>query len=111
MKFHSTIEEAISQLKGETNQSFTDILQHGSMSVEYYAPEKVDNQTPHKQDEIYVVASGHSFFNRNGAIIECKTGDVIFVPAAMEHHFFDFSDDFAVWVIFYGTCGGEQSGT
>jgi hypothetical protein len=27
----------------------------------------------------------------------------------MEHHFENFSDDFATWVIFYGPDGGEKS--
>ena len=30
-------------------------------------------------------------------------------PARVEHRFEDFSDDFAVWVIFYGPEGGEAS--
>jgi mannose-6-phosphate isomerase-like protein (cupin superfamily) len=34
-------------------------------------------------------------------------GDVLFVPAGMPHRFEDFSDDLAVWVIFYGPKGGE----
>jgi hypothetical protein len=27
----------------------------------------------------------------------------------MEHYFENFSDDFAVWVIFYGPDGGEKT--
>jgi hypothetical protein len=29
----------------------------------------------------------------------------------VEHRFEDFSDDLAVWVIFYGPDGGEQTGS
>jgi mannose-6-phosphate isomerase-like protein (cupin superfamily) len=36
-------------------------------------------------------------------------GDVLFVPAGVEHRFEDFSDDLDVWVIFYGPEGGERA--
>ena len=109
-KSSASIAESILQLSKETNQRFTVMLQHGSMQVEYFAPEKIDTQSPHKQDEIYMIASGKSQFYRNGETVECKTGDVLFVPAGMEHRFINFSDDFATWVIFYGPAGGEKSG-
>ena len=35
-------------------------------------------------------------------------GDMLFVPAKMEHRFEDFSADLAVWVMFYGPEGGER---
>jgi len=100
--------EAIGRLKLERQKPFTVVMKHGTMSVEYFAPIKTDVQTPHRQDELYVVARGHGHFNRNGEILDCKAGDVLFVPAGMEHRFERFSDDFATWVIFYGPPGGEQ---
>jgi hypothetical protein len=33
----------------------------------------------------------------------------LFVAAGQTHRFEDFSDDFAVWVFFYGPDGGELS--
>ena len=33
-------------------------------------------------------------------------GDVMFVPAGVEHRFEQFTDDLAVWVVFYGPEGG-----
>ena len=101
-KFIVTISEAIEELKKETEQKFTVVMKHGDMSVEYFAPEKIDSQQPHLQDEIYVIVSGNSEFYRNGEMINCSIGDVIFVPAGMEHRFINFSKDFATWVIFYG---------
>ena len=78
------------------------VLQNGTMSVEYFAPQKTDTQSPHKQDELYIIIEGSSDFYRNNAIVKCKKGDVLFVPAKMEHRFINFSEDFATWVIFYG---------
>lgn len=100
--------EAIEQLKSEKENPFTVVMQHGSMSVEYFAPSKIDTQTPHRQDELYVITRGHGHFNRDGELLECKAGDVLFVPAGMEHRFERFSDDFSTWVIFYGPTGGEK---
>ena len=34
-------------------------------------------------------------------------GDLLFVAAGTEHRFEDYSDDLAVWVIFYGPQNGE----
>lgn len=99
--------EAIEQLKHETERPFTVVMNHGTMSVEYFAPIKIDTQTPHQQDELYIVARGHGHLNRNGELLDCKAGDVLFVPAGMEHRFEGFSDDFATWVVFYGPPGGE----
>jgi mannose-6-phosphate isomerase-like protein (cupin superfamily) len=103
-----SLEEAKARLSGEARQRFTVMLRHGSMQVEYFAPEKIDTQTPHRQDELYLVASGTAEFFRDDDSVKCKAGDVLFVPAGMEHRFKNFSADFATWVIFYGPDGGEQ---
>lgn len=108
MNFKVSIEQAIQQLKGETVNRFTKLLQHGSMVVEYYAPVRTDPQMPHRQDELYIIASGSGIFNRAGVSSPCKTGDVLFVPATMEHRFEQFTEDFATWVVFYGPEGGES---
>ena len=107
MSFHISLQQAIGQLKNETENRFTVLMKHGTMSIEYYAPKNIDMQTPHRQDEIYVIASGNGFFFRENERIQFSQGDVLFVPAGMEHHFENFSSDFATWVIFYGADGGE----
>ena len=92
----------------EQGALFTQLMQHGTMTVEYYAPQGADLQTPHRQDELYVIASGTGTFFRDGVRVPFAQGDVLFVPAGMEHRFEQFSADFATWVIFYGPDGGEQ---
>jgi mannose-6-phosphate isomerase-like protein (cupin superfamily) len=84
-------------------------LQHGTMKAGLYAPRGTDPQGPHKRDELYVVWRGSGIFFRDGERKPFGPGDVIFVPAHMEHRFEDFSDDFATWVIFWGPEGGEKS--
>ena len=107
MNFKISPNEAKKQLQEENEFPFTLVMKHGTMSIEYFAPDKVDTQTQHKQDEIYVIIKGDGFFFRDGERTACKKGDILFVPAGMEHRFENFSDDFTTWVIFYGPDGGE----
>ncbi|HTV85012.1 MAG TPA: cupin domain-containing protein [Dyella sp.] len=83
-------------------------LRHGTMKVGLYAPRGEDNQTPHAQDELYIVVSGAGEFVKNGIRSPFKAQDVIFVEAGATHRFEKFSEDFATWVVFWGAQGGES---
>ncbi|MFD0749738.1 cupin domain-containing protein [Mucilaginibacter calamicampi] len=87
---------------------FTEVFKHGTLSVEFYKPNKVDLQQPHDRDEVYVVASGTGTFKNGDKTWAFKPGDFLFVPAGTEHRFENFTDDFATWVLFYGPVGGEK---
>jgi len=54
-----------------------------------------------------VVAQGSGILFHDGKRDHFETGDVMFVAAGVEHHFEDFTEDLAIWVIFYGPPGGE----
>ena len=84
------------------------MMEHGSMSVELYRPQKIDLQKPHRQDELYIIISGSGEFVNDGKRNTFTTGDVLFVPAVIEHRFENFTDDFVTWVVFYGPDGGEE---
>ena len=85
------------------------LISHGSMVVEFYAPRGKDEQNPHDQDELYVIISGTGTFTNRGEHYTFGPGDILFVRAGVEHRFEEFTDDFAVWVIFYGPKGGEAA--
>jgi mannose-6-phosphate isomerase-like protein (cupin superfamily) len=85
-------------------------LRRGSMKLGLYAPRGVDDQGPHNQDELYIVASGSGRVVKNGETRPFQVHDVIFVEAGAEHRFVDFSDDFSAWVVFWGPDGGEAKG-
>jgi mannose-6-phosphate isomerase-like protein (cupin superfamily) len=108
MKHKISLVEAKEKLKMEAELPFTILMNHGTMSVEYFAPKGEDTQQPHLQDEIYIIASGKSKFLCDKEYFDCEKGDVLFVPAGMEHRFINFSNEFATWVIFYGVNGGEK---
>ena len=102
-----SIADSLAQLNTKTGQFFVKVMEHSTMSVEIYRPEKVDLQTPHIQDELYMIISGEGEFLNDGIRNHFNPGDVLFVPAGIEHRFENFTDDFATWVIFYGPKGGE----
>ena len=106
MNNHISIDDAKKSLAKSGNQ-FEVLFNHGTLSVELYKPDKVDNQSPHTRDEIYVIASGSGQFNLAGEITSVNAGDFLFVPAKAVHHFFNFTPDFSTWVFFYGPEGGE----
>jgi hypothetical protein len=87
---------------------FSVLFERGDVSVELYAPRGSDMQSPHTRDELYIVASGSGTFRRADQVCEFNVGDLLFVPAHMDHRFETFSDDFRTWVIFFGPEGGIQ---
>ena len=99
---------ARARLGAEPGALYTELLRHGTLSVEIYAPRGVDEQEPHSRDEVYVVASGSGEFVCGERRDRFGPGDLIFVPASMNHRFVNFSSDLAVWVLFYGPEGGER---
>ena len=63
-------------------------MQHGTMTLRYYAPRGRDPQTPHAQDEIYVVVAGSGAFalGRDEDALERRRfgpGDAIFAPGRL----------------------------
>lgn len=85
----------------------SEAMVHGTMTLEVFAPRGEDRQTPHRQDELYIVAAGTSDFFNSGETIPVKAGDALFVRAGAEHRFIGMSDDFVTWVVFWGPEGGE----
>ncbi|HYO70678.1 MAG TPA: cupin domain-containing protein [Archangium sp.] len=98
--WHHTFSASLAQLGPA--RAFTEVLRHGSMSVELYAPRGHDPQQPHAQDELYVVQRGSGTFRRGEETVPFGPGDVLFVPARMPHRFERFSAVPAIRVIASG---------
>jgi mannose-6-phosphate isomerase-like protein (cupin superfamily) len=107
LPYRVTLAQAMARLPGPQGERFAQVLSHGSLEVEIYAPRRVDPQSPHTRDELYVVISGRGEFIYDDLRGPFGPGDVLFVPAGIVHRFVNFSDDLVVWVIFYGPQGGE----
>ena len=103
-----TPRDALRRIGPPPEPQFAEVFQHGTLSVEMYAPIGEDLQQPHTRDEVYVVARGSGQFVLDGARDSVESGDFLFVPAFVPHRFENFSHDFATWVLFYGPEGGES---
>ncbi|HJU20266.1 MAG TPA: cupin domain-containing protein [Stellaceae bacterium] len=79
-----------------------EIFVDGALEIRLYAPRGRDLQTPHDRDELYIVASGSGQFRVGGHVEPFAPGALLYVAAGETHRFEDCSDDFAVWVAFYG---------
>ena len=101
------VAEARRAIPGPAGQHSVGVLQHGTLSLRLSLPGTPNRQTPHTQDEVYVIVRGRGYLFHDGKRDAFDAGDAMFVAAGTEHHFEDLSEDLAVWVIFYGPPGGE----
>ena len=99
--------EAQRRIPGPSGPHFVNVLQRGTVRALLSNPLSPNRQTPHAQDEVYVVVRGRGVIFHDGRRDRFETGDVIFIAAGVEHWFEDFTEDLAVWVVFYGPEGGE----
>jgi len=102
-----TLQIAQRAAKDSVDELYGVMLENGSMELGYYEPKGIDEQSPHDQDEIYIVQTGTGTLARGDEMIAFGPGDALFVAAGVEHRFVDFSADFGTWVVFYGPTGGE----
>jgi mannose-6-phosphate isomerase-like protein (cupin superfamily) len=101
--------DALAQLPTPDGKRFVVAFEHGTLALELYAPRGHDPQKPHTRDELYVVVAGRGTFVCDGVRSAFERGDALFAAAGAVHRFDDFSEDLAVWVMFYGAEGGEAA--
>lgn len=94
-------------IPGPSGERSTLVLKRGTCDVKLARPIPPNEQAPHTQDEIYVIVGGRGVLFHDGERDSFETGDLLFVAAGVEHRFEDFTDDFAIWRVFYGAQGGE----
>src|SRR5215213_2281794 len=99
--------DARARIPGPAGEHAVSLLERGTLKVKLSCPVRPNRQSPHLQDEVYVVVEGRGALIHGGQRDECGPGDLFVVPAGTEHHFEDFTDDLTVWVLFYGPDGGE----
>lgn len=60
----------------------------------------VDDQTPHTEDEIYVVTAGRARLVTDSGTAAVGPGDVVFVPAGEHHRFVEITENLSLLVVF-----------
>ena len=103
------LSETQARIPGPDGGHSISVLQRGTLNVKLSLPVSPNHQTPHLQDELYVIVRGRGVLVHAGERDSFEAGDLFFVAAGTEHHFEDFTADLAVWVVFYGPEGGEDS--
>jgi mannose-6-phosphate isomerase-like protein (cupin superfamily) len=96
-----TFEELVrAQAAGE--EPYLEFMRSESMSAGLYVLDAgaTDGQSPHAQDEIYVVVAGRSRFTAGMRTRDVSAGDVIYVPASVEHRFHDITRQLKLIVVF-----------
>ncbi|WP_109508732.1 cupin domain-containing protein [Nocardioides speluncae] len=67
-----------------------------------------DPQSPHTEDEVYVVTGGRGRFTSDGRTVDVAAGTVLFVGAGEVHRFHDIVEDLAV-LVFFGPAYGSRA--
>ena len=99
--------EAQARIPGPNGERSINFLRRGSLDVNLSRPLPPNQQTPHAQDEVYIIIRGRGVLLHEGERESFEAGDFLFVAAGTEHHFDDPSEDVAYWRVFYGPPGGE----
>ena len=105
MKF--TINEFLEKLPLPADEKWKDgvfdieVFEKKNTKLIFYAPRGTDYQNFHEEDEFYFIARGAGEIIIDGERFKFETGDAFFVPAKTEHHFENFTEDFATWAIFF----------
>jgi quercetin dioxygenase-like cupin family protein len=96
---------------GEPN-SYLEQLRVPDLSVGTYCIPAggLDDQTPHTEDEIYVVTGGRARIVTPSGAADLAPGDVVFVPAAENHRFVDIAEDLTLLVVFAPAYGSRRAG-
>jgi mannose-6-phosphate isomerase-like protein (cupin superfamily) len=68
----------------------------------------VDDQSPHTEDEVYVVTAGRGRILTDSGTADIGPGAVIFVPAGEGHRFVDITEDLAL-LVFFGPAYGSRA--
>ncbi len=91
---------------------YLEFLRVPALSVGLYTLEAgaVDGQSPHSEDEVYVVMSGRARITVGGEARDVGPGSVVYVPATVPHRFHDIAERLEILVVFapaeYSQAGG-----
>ena len=92
----------ISTERAKLGKLYQEFLRVPALSVGVYVlgAGEADPQKPHNEDEVYYVVRGRARMRVAAEEHVVKAGTVIFVPANVEHCFFDVSEELEVLVFF-----------
>ena len=93
---------ALQRQRAKRGEHYLEFLRVPAMSTGVYVLSAggIDSQTPHLEDEMYYVVSGRARMRLGSEERLVSAGSVIFVPAHLDHRFFDIVEELVVLVFF-----------
>ena len=94
--------ESIAAERAQQGSEYLEFLRVPAMSAGVYvlAAGSTDRQSPHKQDELYYVVKGSARMRVGHHDQAVTSGTLIFVPADIEHRFYEIDEEITVLVFF-----------
>lgn len=94
--------ESIAAERAQQGSEYLEFLRVPAMSAGVYvlAAGSTDRQSPHKQDELYYVIKGRARMQAGHHDQAVASGTLIFVPAHLEHRFYDIEEEITILVFF-----------
>jgi quercetin dioxygenase-like cupin family protein len=95
-------QESLRAQRAASGRAYLEFLRRETLSAGLYelAAGAVDPQTPHTEDELYVVLEGRASLRVAGEEHPVGPGSVIFVETGVEHRFEAIESDLSVLVFF-----------
>lgn len=92
----------VDDVRGGPGKLYLEVIRSGHLSTGVYrlAAGAEDPQSPHREDEVYVVASGKAKIRVADEERPVLAGSIVFVGAEVEHRFFDIEQDLVTVVFF-----------
>ena len=83
-------------------EPWAEVVRSGDLSAGIYrvAAGAEDGQSPHQEDELYVVTAGRADLDVDGTRTAVRPGSVAFVPGRVPHRFVGVTEDLEVAVVF-----------
>ena len=92
----------LDRLRTKSGKSYLEFLRVSSLSAGVYvlAAGGTDPQKPHHEDEMYYVVRGRARMRISGEDQAVAHGSIIFVPASVQHSFYEIAEELVVLVFF-----------
>jgi hypothetical protein len=103
-----TLAEAAAMVPAPDGKRSVAVFEHGTLQVKLYAPRATTYASSRVCGCCASVPRGNGWFVNGPHRHPFAPHDVLFVKAGVVHRFEAFTDDFLVWVFFYGPEGGEM---
>jgi mannose-6-phosphate isomerase-like protein (cupin superfamily) len=83
-------------------EPWAEVVRSGDLSAGIYhlGAGAADGQSPHDEDEVYVVTAGRADLEVDGARTAVRPGSVAYGPRRVPHRFVDVTEDLEVAVVF-----------